>query len=77
MSTHPRIPEIISDPEILSGVPCFSGTRIAVSLVLDWMATGWDQAKVLKEYPQLTPDDISAGLRYASGRLTGTTVAAE
>lgn len=77
MPLHPRAPEIISDPEILGGAPCFSGTRIPVSLILDWMAAGWDQARILDEYPQLTAADLSAGLRYAAGRLTDTSVAAE
>ena len=71
MALHPRTCEIVCDPEILGGAACFSGTRIPVSLVLHWMSAGWDQARILDEYPQLTQADLSAGLRYAAIRQSG------
>jgi uncharacterized protein (DUF433 family) len=77
MSKHPRIVAIVSDPEIRSGEPCFSGTRVPVSIILHWLSEGWSIESVLIDYPQLTRDDILAGLKFASEQLHRTAVAAE
>ena len=37
----------------------------AVDLVLDLLASGWDEATIVKEYPGLCRDDILACIRYA------------
>ncbi len=56
---------IILDPLVLSGKPIIRGTRISVDLVLDLLASGWDEANIVKEYPGLCRDDILACIRYA------------
>ena len=56
---------IVLDPLVLSGKPIIRGTRISVDLVLDLLASGWDEATILKEYPGLCRDDILACIRYA------------
>jgi uncharacterized protein (DUF433 family) len=56
---------IILDPSVLSGKPIIRGTRISVDLVLDLLASGWDEAAIVKEYPGLCRDDILACIRYA------------
>jgi len=43
--------------------------RIRVSDILDLLATGLSREEVLKELPDLEPDDIEAALRYASNKL--------
>lgn len=48
------------------GKPCIKGTRIWVSLILDFLASGMSQEEVLKEYPDLTPLDIQACLAYGA-----------
>ncbi len=45
---------IIVDPSVCFGKPCIRGTRIWVSLILDFLASGMNIAQVLAEYPQLT-----------------------
>lgn len=77
MAEHPREPKIVSDPEIRGGEPCFSGTRIPVAMILHWMSEGWDEVRIIAEYPCLTGEDISAGLRFAADRLTSPHLAAE
>ena len=37
-----------------------AGTRIGVDFVLDLMASGWTEARILAEYPHLKPDDLQA-----------------
>ena len=64
------IPERIAiDPAILAGKPVVRGTRLAVEHVIDLLAQGWPEAKVLANYPGLTHEDIQACLGYASAVL--------
>jgi uncharacterized protein (DUF433 family) len=57
---------IAIDPQVCFGKPCIKGTRIWVSLILDFLASGESEAQVLAAYPQLQPDDIRAALAYAA-----------
>jgi uncharacterized protein (DUF433 family) len=57
---------ITIDPQVCFGKPCIKGTRIWVSLILDFLASGESEAQILAAYPQLEPDDIRAALAYAA-----------
>jgi uncharacterized protein (DUF433 family) len=59
------------DPNVCFGKPCIRGTRIWVSLILDFMAAGETQERILEEYPQLTRDDILAALAYGAEMSRG------
>lgn len=61
---------ITLDPAILVGKPVIKGTRISVELVVSLLAQGWKDADIIRNYPNLTEDDIRACLGYASERLT-------
>lgn len=54
------------DPKVCFGKPCIKGTRIWVSLILDFLASGETETQILAAYPQLQPDDIRAALAYAA-----------
>jgi uncharacterized protein (DUF433 family) len=54
------------NPNVCFGKPCINGTRIWVSLILDFLASGMSPEEVLKEYPDLTPLDIQACLAYGA-----------
>ena len=54
------------DPNICFGKPCIKGTRIWVSLLLDYLASGTTEAEILADYPQLTHEDILAAIAYGS-----------
>ena len=54
------------DPNVCFGKPCIKGTRIWVSLLLDWLAQGMTPEEVLREYPQLAAEDIRAALAYGA-----------
>ena len=60
------IKRISIDPRVCGGKPCIKGTRIWVSLILDYLAEGVGEAEILAEYPQLTPEDIRACIAYAA-----------
>ena len=54
------------DPNICFGKPCIRGTRIWVSLLLDFLADGMSFDEILAEYPQLTKDDILSAIAYGA-----------
>jgi uncharacterized protein (DUF433 family) len=56
---------IMSDPQILRGKPCIKGTRIPVALVLGYLAAGRNHDEIVREFPGLTAENISACLDYA------------
>jgi uncharacterized protein (DUF433 family) len=54
------------DPEQCGGRPCIRGLRIRVKDVLDLLASGASPEEILKDYPSLEPEDITAALQYAA-----------
>lgn len=59
---------ITIDPEICFGKPIVRGMRITVADVLDYLASGMSQEEFLKEFPDLTEEDIRACLAFAADR---------
>lgn len=59
---NPLLKRISIDPSICFGKPCIRGTRIWVSLILDFLANGMSIEEILTEYPQLTEEDIRAAI---------------
>jgi uncharacterized protein (DUF433 family) len=57
---------ITIDPKVCGGKPCIKGTRIWVSLVLDFLADGMTESELLAEYPQLTHEDVLAAIAYGA-----------
>ena len=57
---------IVINPEICHGKPCIKGTRIWVSLILDFLASGDSIEEILQEYPQLTREDVLACIAYGA-----------
>jgi uncharacterized protein (DUF433 family) len=51
-----------------SGKPCIRGTRMTVSDVLEYLASGMTQEQILAEFPDLTAEDIRACLAFAADR---------
>ena len=63
---NPLLKRISISPNICFGKPCIRGTRIWVSLILDFMANGMSIEEILKEYPSLTKEDIRATIAYGA-----------
>lgn len=66
MNLHPLLERIVIHPAICFGKPTIRGTRIWVSLILDFLASGSSIAEILDEYPQLTEADIRAAIAYGA-----------
>lgn len=62
----PLLERISIDPNICFGKPCIKGTRIWVSLILDYLASGMSEREIIGEYPQLTREDILAAIAYGA-----------
>ena len=56
------------NPEIRFGKPCIKGTRIAVSDILQWLASQMTHAQILEDYPSLKEEHILAALSFAANR---------
>ncbi len=54
--------------EIRFGKPCITGTRIAVSDILQWLASGMTHEEILQDYPSLKEEHIRAALAFAANR---------
>jgi uncharacterized protein (DUF433 family) len=56
------------EPGKRGGRPCIRGMRIAVAVVLGWLAAGMSSSDIIADYPELTQQDIHACLAYAADR---------
>lgn len=57
---------IAVDSKVCHGKPCIKGTRIMVSVILDYLQAGETSAEILRQYPSLKAQDIDAALGYAA-----------
>lgn len=51
---------VITTPDTLFGRPRIAGTLIGMDFVLDLMASGWTETRILENYPHLKADDLQA-----------------
>ncbi|HEX9971614.1 MAG TPA: DUF433 domain-containing protein [bacterium] len=63
---NPLLERISINPNICFGKPCIRGTRIWVSLILDFLANGMTIDEILEEYPHLSKEDIRAAIAYGA-----------
>jgi uncharacterized protein (DUF433 family) len=54
------------NPKVCHGKPCITGTRIMVSIILDYLKAGEPAEEILRQYPTLKPEDIQAAVGYAA-----------
>ena len=59
---------ITIEPGKRGGKPCIRGLRITVYEVLEYLASGMSEAEILRDFPDLTQDDIRACLAFAADR---------
>lgn len=50
------------------GKPIIKGTRISVYDVLSWLSNGMTRNEIIKDYPELTYNQINACLSFAVKR---------
>jgi uncharacterized protein (DUF433 family) len=59
---------ITISPAVRSGKPVIRGTRITVSDILEYLASGMSEAEILADFPDLAHEDIRATLIFAAQR---------
>jgi uncharacterized protein (DUF433 family) len=47
-------------PEVMFGKLCIKGTRVPVEAVVELVQAGWDDVRILTNYPTLVPEDLAA-----------------
>jgi uncharacterized protein (DUF433 family) len=57
---------IMVEPNVCHGKACIRGTRVMVSVILDNLAAGLSSAEIIRSYPSLQPDDVTAAVAYAA-----------
>ena len=57
---------ITIQPDVCHGKPCIAGTRVMVSIILDYLSAGEPETEIIKQYPTLQPEDIRAAIAYAA-----------
>ncbi len=59
---------ITIEPGKRGGKPCVRELRITVYDVLEYLASGMTSEEIIRDFPDLTNDDIRACLEYAADR---------
>lgn len=54
------------DPEIMSGAPCFAGTRVPIQNLIDYLEGGDSIDDFLEDFPSVTRSQIVAFLEEAT-----------
>jgi uncharacterized protein (DUF433 family) len=61
-----RFDRITVDPGRCFGKPCIRDLRMPVHSLLGYLAGGMTEAEVLREWPEVEPEDIRQALAYAA-----------
>jgi uncharacterized protein (DUF433 family) len=64
-----KSPIISCDPEVMGGTPVFSGTRVPVQTLLDYLEAGESIDQFLQGFPSVKRDQVIAFLEDAKDRL--------
>ena len=59
---------ITIEPGKRGGEPCIRGLRITVNDVLEYLASGMSEEKIIRDFPDLTREDIRVCLAFAADR---------
>jgi uncharacterized protein (DUF433 family) len=64
------------DPEIMSGALCFTGTRVPVKNLFDYLEGGSSLEEFLQDFPSIRRESAVAVLEAARARLSADASAA-
>mgnify|MGYP000119332441 CR=1 FL=1 len=67
---------VVIDPEIMSGVPVFAGTRVPVQTLFDYLMDGCALAEFLDNFPSVSQEAALKLLDYAASRVVSEAVVA-
>jgi uncharacterized protein (DUF433 family) len=58
-------PVVVTDPDILGGMPVFAGTRVPVRSLFDYLEAGDTLDEFLNQFPSVTREQAIAALDRA------------
>jgi len=61
---------VLVDPEILSGTPCFTGTRVPIQTLMDYLRSGDRIVDFLDDFPTVQREQVEAVLDVAGEAVT-------
>jgi uncharacterized protein (DUF433 family) len=70
------VPLITANPERLGGVPVFTGTRVPVQTLLDYLEGGDPLPRFLEDFPSVSKEHAIAVLEMAKSALLAQVAAA-
>ena len=62
-------PVIVIDPELMSGEPCFRGTRVPFKNLIDYLEGGHSLGEFLHQFPSVTREMAVQALEEAKDSL--------
>jgi uncharacterized protein (DUF433 family) len=69
MTDYMAEPVIVIDPEIMSGIPCFRGTRVPFKNLIDYLEGGHPLSEFLRQFPSVTQEMAIQALEEAKDSL--------
>jgi uncharacterized protein (DUF433 family) len=57
------------DPEIMSGAPCFAGTRVPIQHLIDYLEGGDSIDEFLEDFPSVSRQQVISFLEEAKARV--------
>jgi uncharacterized protein (DUF433 family) len=60
---------VLTDPEIMSGEPCFAGTRVPVRTLLDYIEGGDSLDEFLEDFPTVARRQAIAFLEQSADAM--------
>ena len=60
------------DPEVMSGTPCFAGTRVPARTLMDYLEAGDSLDDFLEDFPTVSRRQAITFLEQASERMLAT-----
>jgi uncharacterized protein (DUF433 family) len=66
---HPLFGLIWINPERLSGAPCFSGTRVPIKNLFDYLEGGDPISEFMEDFPDISHEQIQAVISLAAQGL--------
>ena len=64
-SNSKTVSVVLIDPEIMSGTPCFRGTRVPVKTLFEYLAAGDPLEEFFDGFPSVTREQVQAVLAEA------------
>jgi len=60
-----------SSPEVMGGTPVFTGTRVPVETLMDYLEAGDSINEFLSDFPTVSREQVIQALEMVKGNLVG------